>query len=400
MHGAPVGADAGAESGAGRAALSGPAPRAAAPLRLLQLVPQLPPAIDGVGDYAARLGAALGAAHGVAPAYLVTTAGWRASAGAPGPAAGLARHDAAALLAGCAALLDGQPSTGGEALLVHWSNYGYQRRGCPWWLVRALGRLRAARPALRVVTMFHELYDAGAPLRSSAFWLAPWQRRLAAQTARLSDTCATNTVRHRDLLAAWSGRAPAEVALLPVFSNIGEPAEVPAFAARASELVVFGGAGSRRRVYARAPGALAAACRALGVVAVHDVGPQPQEMPTAVAGLPVARHGALPAAALGALLLRVRYGALDYPRDLLGKSGIHAAYASHGVVPVMTRPEPRGPLAADPALLDAAALAGAAARAPECAARALAAYRGHDLAAQAACFAGLLGAARAGSVAP
>ena len=51
--------------------------------------------------------------------------------------------------------------------------------------------------------------------------------------------------------------------------------------------------------------------------------------------IPVVARGMLPAAMVSAILSESRLGILPYPnRSVLGKSGIMAAYAAHGVVPV------------------------------------------------------------------
>nr|MBA3939151.1 glycosyltransferase family 1 protein [Planctomycetota bacterium] len=252
-------------------------------MRVVQVIPQLPPAVNGLGDYARRLGGAL-AGLGFEETYLVTDAAWRPGADSPSPVAVLPRRDAAAFLAAVAELVgEGGGATG---MILHWVNYAYQKRGCPYWLVGALAQLRTRHPQLRLVTMFHELY-ADSPPWGSPFWLRGIQQRLAVRAAGLSHACATNTIHHHDCLARWTGRG-AEIPRLPVFSNIGDPEEVPSFLAREPELVVFGGPGGRSRAY-RSP-FLATACRALGVTAIHDIGPRPQDMPERLAGVPVHRH--------------------------------------------------------------------------------------------------------------
>ena len=97
--------------------------------------------------------------------------------------------------------------------------------------------------------------------------------------------------------------------------------------------MVFGGRGVRRRTWAGRLPELEAACRALGIEEVCDVGPA-ADPPTTVGGIPVRRCGLLPAPAVSELLAGSRAGFLTYPPDFLPKSTIFAAYCAHGVVPV------------------------------------------------------------------
>ena len=219
------------------------------------------------------------------------------------------------------------------SLLLHFSGYGYHPRGLCGWL---LPQLQAAReslgPQLRVVVLFHELFASGPPWRS-AFWLAGRQAGIARRLAQAADAVLTNTDHH----AAWlRRRLPADTLLhvQPVFSNIGEPACVPAPQERRPELIVFGSASTRSRALARLP-RHANDLRALGIERVIEVGP-PGATPVMPAGMAHHHAGRLPQVELGALLQTVRYGLIDYPSVHLGKSGVFAAYAAQGCVVLNT----------------------------------------------------------------
>ena len=70
-----------------------------------------------------------------------------------------------------------------QRVLLHYANYGYAPRGCPFWLIEGLGRWKKRNPRSQLAVMFHELYASASPWRS-AFWLSPIQRRLASRLAR------------------------------------------------------------------------------------------------------------------------------------------------------------------------------------------------------------------------
>ena len=193
--------------------------------QVLQIVPELPPRLGGVGGYALALARALRDHAGMETHFLVTDPAWRpAETGETGVTGERLPARSVRALRGAltAAGREGLP------VLLHYANYAYQRRGCPFWLVRTL----EIRPSHRLVTFFHEVHAGGPPWRSS-FWLAPLQRHLAARLARRSDRCATSLPLYRGLLEALAPGTDAVV--LPVLSPLGEPAEVAPLAAPVSQ---------------------------------------------------------------------------------------------------------------------------------------------------------------------
>ncbi len=271
-------------------------------MRVLQIVPSLPPPDEGVGSYALRLERAL-AERGISTRFLTMAEG------------GLARG------------LEGAEE---DALLLHYANYGYQRRGCPFWLPGALRRWRRGGGSRRLITVFHEVYATGPPWRSS-FWTQPFQRRIAAAVARASDALVTSL----DLYVRRIGPAAAgKASVTPVFSTVGEPPEPPPLASRARRMVLFGGRGARSRAYGEVRRELLAACRALEIEEIVDVGPLLEKTESTVDGIPVRRLGVLPASEVGELLGSSLAGFVAYPAFFLPKSTIFAAYCAHGMLPV------------------------------------------------------------------
>jgi hypothetical protein len=305
---------------------------------LLQIVPALPPAAEGLGGYALALAERLAPLIRGEIGFAVGDPAWRpppAISGVPEASAVPVREPAALLdlLEAWRRTRSGRPC----AVVLQYAGYGYQARGCPRWLVEGLEDWRRRRPGDRLVTFFHEVYASGLPWRSS-FWLSPAQRRLAARLTRLSDATATSLDLYAAMLVRWRPRsAPA---VLPVVSNVGEPPRVPPLAGRPPRLVVFGGAGNRSRVYRDHLPALAAACRELGAEEIADVGP-PVPVPRAADGVPIVPRGLLPAAEASAALLQARAGFLAYPTAFLPKSGVFAALCAHGLATVCAAaPEP------------------------------------------------------------
>lgn len=285
----PLGAD---PAAAFRAWAPGAAGSFASPGRNIDVVSLVSPGEGGVKDFAATLNGAL---HGrlleATPALPVT-------------------------------------SLAGADVILHYSGYGYARRGAPLWLLR---RLREARPRMRAFGVyFHELYADGPPW-SSAFWLAPVQRHIAAELAGLADFWLTN----RDGSAQWlnAHAPPRPHRVLPVFSNLGEGGHD---IGRRAAVVVLGGAALRAETYQTAGDALFDWVRQAGFE-LHDVGPPLADPALAgkLAGCGAVVHGRVEADEADRLLSAATYGVVTYPVAYAAKSGVFAAYCAHAVCPVL-----------------------------------------------------------------
>ncbi len=292
---------------------------------LFVLVPRLPPAVDGLGDYGFYLAQQIYQDQGWQTHFLVGDPSWSGkSRGEWFQATAVAQRSTAAL----EAVLPSPPAV----LLLHYVGHGYAPRGCPVWLVQALERWCAAGG--RLVTMFHELY-ATEPLWSSVLFTSIPQKRLAVRLMRLSEICLTNCQNYATKICRFSRHQPQQVSTLPIFSNIGEVREPLPLSKRSLRLVIFGGKGTRLRVYQRSHRALAAVCETLKIQEILDIGPpldQPLEFLT---GIPIHALGIQSAQEISQVLGTAIAGFLNYPTAYLGKSGIFAAYCAHGVIPIV-----------------------------------------------------------------
>jgi Glycosyl transferase 4-like domain len=303
-------------------------------MRLVQIVPELPPAVGGVGDYAFLIAKALHRLN-LETTFVIPDGhrpGWQPACAAEAPEVSLVPPRAGALARRLDAL---RP----DAVLVHYSGYGYAKRGAAVWLARGLRRWKARAPGRRLVVMFHELWAYGPPWRSS-YWTYPVQRALIAAILTPADAFLTSTALYAALL---KGLAPDRlpVAVLPVLSNIGEPNKPPSFQAREPLAVVFGLPGMRARVY-RHFEAFLPALHAAGIERVLDIGPPLDRRATDGPALPVTRCDYLEPRSASDTMLRARFGLLDYPPELAAKSGIFGAYTAHAVVPLVRGPPGEG----------------------------------------------------------
>lgn len=295
---------------------------------VVQIVPRLPPEIDGLGDFALSLARSLRSEFSIETRFIVGDPAYEGREHVEDFGVSLLRERTVAEVLRVLSQ-DKQAS-----LLLHYVGYGYARRGAPIWLVDGLRRWRKRNDGARLLTMFHEVYASG-PIWTSSFWLSPLQKHLAAQLARLSDACLTSRQCYAELLNALSWNKHDSIPALPVFSNIGELEQSPPpLKDRQRRMVVFGGRSNRLRVYENSLAALERVCRALEIEEICDVGPPTGAAPSQVNGARVVQMGQRPAAEISALLSDSVAGFFDYDTAALAKSTIFAAYSAHGLIPI------------------------------------------------------------------
>lgn len=299
------------------------------PLRVTAIVPRLPPAVDGVGDYALGLAQQLRQDFSLETNFVVGDPLWTGIKNLGTFSAKQVHKQSAKTLL---SLLPREPSA---TVLLHYVGYGYARRGCPIWLVTALEHWRQAGDHRQLVTMFHEIY-AFSPLWhwNSQFWTSPLQRHLATRLVMLSDRCLTSKQGYAKALSQLSRDKHVNIPALPVFSNIGEPESLFSLSERPRRLVVFGGRGSRSRVYQQSCQALEQTCRELAITEIVDVGPSLNFEIAPIAGVPVLRWGVRAAWEISQLLSDSIVGFFNYSLKFLAKSTIFAAYCAHRLIPV------------------------------------------------------------------
>jgi hypothetical protein len=174
---------------------------------VLQLLPRAPGTFDGVGDYALALARGLRDQHGIDSVFVAheTEAKNEIESFRIFPLQEFSR-----------ARVANETCNG---LILHYVNYGFQKRGVPVTLVSLLKSLRYECGGASLV-VFHELFASGPPWRSE-FWLQPLQKKIARDLARLADTRVVSCESSRDQLEKLSPGSNAIVQ--PVTSTWGEP---------------------------------------------------------------------------------------------------------------------------------------------------------------------------------
>ena len=297
---------------------------------ILSIVPRLPPAIDGVGDYADLLAKALADRHNVSTQFIACDPLQPVeSVGELNPIQ-LPQRSSDSLLA----ILN---RCHHDTLLLHYVGYGYAKRGCPQWLVDAICTWRQAKVSRKIVTMFHEVYASSNRPWSSQFWTSSTQQKIARDLANCSDLVLTSTQIYTDKITKLSPKHDGKIQILPIFSTIGECASSTPLAARKPWLVTFGNTKFRQDIYTNSIAQLTTICQQLEIEEIYDIGNNSAEIVRSIPQVKVNAMGILPAPRISQIFSEARVGFLNYPIAYLAKSTIFAAYASHKLLPVFDR---------------------------------------------------------------
>jgi hypothetical protein len=292
-------------------------------MNILQILPRVPPAVCGIGDYGWLLARELRDVHDIHSSFLSAGTHWtKPEENTEFPVFRLPAFTAEAL-ADFIATRTGEF----QAIILHMSPYGYHKRGVPLWLAHGWRRLSQLPRCPRLLTMFHELYASG-PVTSSAFWLQPLQKQVLRQIARASDGLRTNREAYADWLRQVPGLKSSEVPAFPVFSNLGESSPDSGSPERWNAMTVFAST-----IRSGQESLLADFCRGFGIERLGWIGAQP---PPALHSTMHVRHVShLPSQDAASWFGEHGFAFTGYSPEFLAKSGIFAAYAAHRMAVVL-----------------------------------------------------------------
>src|SRR5437868_7471730 len=301
---------------------------------VLQIVPHLPGTFDGVGDYALNLARALSAEHGITTTFLVAA---KTSASS---------KDGYQIVSGWDNIGAAELAQTNEHVILHYANSGYQRRGVPFALRRFVKQLRQQLRG-RLVTMFHELYASGRPSQS-AFWVRPFQVRLARDLIDASSSCVASNAPIEQAIHAYDPLK--EIRTVPIMSNFGEPDLTDFAAASAKRWVICGGTALVSRSLSRFEQLLPLVPTTFAPEHLDVVGGRPDSLIVAAIdrlkrGRSVHHYPEVTVDLASEVLRQSSFGWLDYfgngkvwPSMIL-KSGAFAALCAHGVIPIVSHRE-------------------------------------------------------------
>jgi hypothetical protein len=302
---------------------------------LIAIVPNLPPVIDGVGDYAMNIARQLRQDFDIQTHFIVGSPTWEGSSEIEGfTVSKVSSLSSDALID---ALSDDRlRQMNNPSVLLQYVGYGYAKRGCPKWLIEGLRRWKSSHTAPKIVTMFHEVYyGSGFPWNSS-FWLSSLQKKIVFQLVEISSQCITSNQYYVDLIKQISEQKLLNVVSVPVFSNVGEPTSILSLAERSKRIVVFGHRNARAQVYHECKAALKTICNQLNIEEIYDIGVPTNLNLSTINGIPIVEKGITEAREISKILQDSIAGFLSFPLPkYLAKSTVFSAYCAHGVIPCM-----------------------------------------------------------------
>lgn len=296
---------------------------------LFQIVPSLPPSIDGIGDYSLNLARQIARDFAIQTHFIIGNPNWQGKSTIEGfKISQVSQRSPQSLLS----ILPRECS-----IFLNYEGYGYAQRGYPLWLLQGLQQWRkeSQQP---LITMFHEIYPYHhGPPWTSSFWLSPLQKNLATKLLNISDRAITSKQSYATLLQQLSLEKNQEILVLPVFSNISEPQEILPLKQRRRRIIIFGHYNSRTLVYRDNLSSLERVCQALEIQEVYDIGvPTGLQLPR-VNNITVTEMGVTSSDTIGQIMLDAIAGFLCFiPPEYLAKSGVFASYCAHGLIPIIT----------------------------------------------------------------
>lgn len=307
--------------------------------KILQIIPTPPNLSDGIGDYASLLAKQLLKDHQITTHFLAFRTDIELTPVIDGfSATRLPAHHSQALLSTISEDI--------KAIVVHFSGYPYFKTNLkgtfgidtPFWLIEALQSAIDSHH-LKLIVMFHELPKLYWKQFYFFNYLNPIHSIVSRRLARLADAVITSSAGYQTILTKWLNQP---VTRLSIFSNMGEPDFIPPLAERKRRMVIFGGS-ARYRVYKNAAKELIHCCKSLEIDEIYDIGPFLNlKKAFEFQDINLLELGFKSQEEISQIMLNSVAGCFDYtpfPGDL-GKSGVLAAYCSHGLVPITTHYNP------------------------------------------------------------
>jgi hypothetical protein len=221
-----------------------------------------------------------------------------------------------------------------SSIVLHVSGYGYEKRGAPLWLLRGIKLWRRTHHHCGLLGVFHELFATGR-IWNSSFWLSGLQKHITRAIWDMCDGGITTTSPYFDQLVSWRPSMRGRLHMMPVFSNVGEPTVILPTEDRPAHMAVFGQPSTWQSIYAGLPYRLSiSVAEKLCISKLIDIGARTISPPLHLGKIPILSFGQLSPADVSRCLMLCRFGLLNYDIARLEKSGVFAAYAAHGVIPI------------------------------------------------------------------
>lgn len=284
-----------------------------------------------MGDYALLLAIELRRSYNIHTKFILSDTTWKGLS----VIEGFQVEQIGELSAKCFVDLLNKETKTNVPILLQYVGYGYEKRGCPFWLVQGLEAWKRQKTVRLLSIMFHEIAAKGR-FPSSSFFNAPIQLWLAGRLARIADNIRTSLFVYMKTIEKISHKPAESIIVQPVFSNVGELTSPVSFLDRNPYAAIFGSKLMIDEIFSKHTKTLDETCRRLKIeklfilgAKISNVGRHPYK---------IEQFGILPAEDISDLLRKCRFGVATYIDGRLAKSGIFAAYCAHHIVPLLLTP--------------------------------------------------------------
>ena len=218
-----------------------------------------------------------------------------------------------------------------KEIILHFSGYGYAARGLCFDLIKSIKDWKQRDKKNRLITIFHEIYARG-PVFKMSFWTYFPQKYLAKNLFKLSDAVVTSNKENQFILNSFIKNK--KIKLFSTFSNIGEIKYYKSLNKRKEIAIIFGGSFQKKILYKNIflnQDRYYNLLSELSIKQILDVGPKVKNLKK-VMNIPIKAIGIKSKKFMSNLFSKAKVGLIFYPISQMPKSGIVAAYASHGVL--------------------------------------------------------------------
>lgn len=301
-------------------------------MMLIHILPHRAQTPDGIGDFATILAEQLQSHHGCSSIFIICNPAFATILRDDGFRNIVSAKTSDSLIG---ILSDLQKEFSKITVLLHYSGYGFQKRGAPIWLVDALKSWKKNNQNIQLISFVHELFALGKPWKIS-YWIRPVQMWCTISIAKLSDHIFSNTKNGIEWMSIYVDKR--KISYCPIYSTVGEPTVVTSPCNRDNVVIVFGSIADKPAFYSRRDGVVEKILLEIGCTKLIDIGRRNFEVPQDIAGIPIEAMGMLEPHEVSTIMQNSKFGIIPqipYDFEYLCKSTIFAAYAAHGVVPIV-----------------------------------------------------------------
>ncbi len=222
-------------------------------------------------------------------------------------------------------------NTSSKEVILHFSGYGYASRGLCFNLIRSLEKWKQISKSRKLITIFHEIYATG-PIYRMSYWTSLPQKYLAKKLLKLSNIALVTSKQNYITLSSFDKKK--KLIYSNVFSNIGELKKNRKLQTRKNIAIIFGNTYQKEILYNDIlinKNQYESILKKMSVKKIIDIGPK-IEISKKIKFIDIKRVGVRSKNYISLLLRNSKAGLVFYPVSQMTKSGIVAAYASHGLV--------------------------------------------------------------------